>query len=127
MIRTHRVAGLAESVQLAALATQITLAIGAIADPGFTTGPRWHKIALDAIVAPVTNERRRQALREVLREHRVECGALALPAGQVAARAVSCAVRLAFTWPKYGRRAAVACNVQIVGFGSGQETAEIVR
>jgi len=86
LFRSHRFAGLAESVQWATLATQIVLAIGAIADPGFTTGPRWHKIALDAVVARFTNEGRRQALGEVIREHRVECGALALPAGQVAAR-----------------------------------------
>jgi len=105
---SHRFAGLAESVQWATLATQIVLAIGAIADPGFTTGPRWHKIALDAVVALFTNEGRGQALGEVLREHRIECGALALAAGKIAASTVSCAVRLGFTWPKYGQHAAVA-------------------
>lgn len=100
---SHRFAGLVESVQWPTLATQIGLAIGAIADPRFTTGSSWHKIALNGVLACVTKLRGAQAFCVILREDRIEARAFAQTCFGIADGAFSCALRIAFTWPPDGK------------------------
>lgn len=100
---TNRFAGLVESVQWPTLATQIGLAIGAIADPRFTTGSRWHKIALNGVLACVTKLGGAQAFCVILRKYRIEAGAFAQTRFGIADGAFSCALCVAFTWPKDGK------------------------
>lgn len=105
---SHRFAGLVESVQWPTLATQIGLAIGAIADPRFTTGSSWHKIALNGVLACVTKLRGAQAFCVILRENRIEARAFAQTCFGIANGAISCALRIAFTWPPDGKCTAVS-------------------